>query len=184
MIIGKPLSTEDLGTKEEVLRCFEQAVRVAADFYLANTPTDRVPYWDTDAPGLCALGNYLQRPADPWNNYEPFDSSAAAIAAQGFLRLEHYLKSNGLSADAEHYWPAGIALAHCLLEEPYLSTNSAHQGLLLHSIYHRPNGWDYVPPGSKIPRGESSMWGDYHLRELALYLQRILENKSYLKFFA
>ena len=44
----------------------------------------------------------------------------------------------------------------------------AHQGLLLHSVYHRPNGWDHVPPGSRIPRGESSQWGDYHLREAAL----------------
>lgn len=44
-------------------------------------------------------------------------------------------------------------------------------------------GWDYVPNGSKIPRGESSMWGDYHARELGLYLQRIIENKPYYAFF-
>jgi hypothetical protein len=40
-------------------------------------------------------------------------------------------------------------------------------------VYHRPNGWDYVPPGSRIPRGESSQWGDYHLREAALYVRRL-----------
>ena len=34
-----------------------------------------------------------------------------------------------------------------LLDEPYLSTDANHQGLILHSIYHRPNGWDFVPPG-------------------------------------
>jgi hypothetical protein len=38
----------------------------------------------------------------------------------------------------------------------------------LHSVYHRPNGWDYCSEGSGVPRGESSMWGDYHARELAL----------------
>jgi hypothetical protein len=27
------------------------------------------------------------------------------------------------------------------------------------------------------------MWGDYHARELALYLQRIIENKPYYTFF-
>jgi hypothetical protein len=27
------------------------------------------------------------------------------------------------------------------------------------------------------------MWGDYHLREAALYLQRILEGKPYYTFF-
>ena len=60
-----------------------------------------------------------------------------------------------------------------LLEEPYLSTSDAHQGLLLHSVYHRPNGWDHVPAGRAVPCGESSMWGDYHLREAALYAQRL-----------
>ena len=58
-----------------------------------------------------------------------------------------------------------------------------HQGLLLHSIYHRPNGWDHVPAGSPIPRGESSMWGDYHLREAALYVKRLAEDGLYLTFF-
>jgi unsaturated chondroitin disaccharide hydrolase len=33
-----------------------------------------------------------------------------------------------------------------------------------------------------VPCGESSMWGDYHARELALYLQR-LEKAPYLTFF-
>ena len=64
---------------------------------------------------------------------------------------------------------------------PYVSTDAHHQGLLLHSVYHRPNGWDAVAPGHKVPNGESSMWGDYHARELALYLQR-LEAGPYLRF--
>ena len=34
-----------------------------------------------------------------------------------------------------------------------------------------PNGWDHVPRGSTIPRGESCQWGDYHLREAALYVR-------------
>ena len=65
----------------------------------------------------------------------------------------------------------------------YLSEDENHQGLLLHSIYHRPNGWDYVPEGSKIPNGESSMWGDYHARELALYLQKMTNGDNYYTFF-
>jgi hypothetical protein len=66
---------------------------------------------------------------------------------------------------------------------PYLSRDPRHQGLLLHSIYHRPNGWDHVPAGSRIPRGESSMWGDYHLREAALLVKRMAEGGRYLTFF-
>ena len=57
-----------------------------------------------------------------------------------------------------------------------------HQGLLLHAIYHRPNGWDAVPAGSRIPRGESCQWGDYHLREAALYVKRLIDGR-YLTFF-
>ena len=57
-------------------------------------------------------------------------------------------------------------------------------GLILHSVYHQPNGWDYMPEGQKVPSGESSMWGDYHAMELAVYLQRLIHNKPYLAFFA
>jgi hypothetical protein len=70
-----------------------------------------------------------------------------------------------------------------LLAEPYLGTAANHQGLLLHSVYHRPNGWDYIPPGRKIPCGEACMWGDYHLREAALHLQRVIKGGKYHTFF-
>src|SRR5690606_25864410 len=126
--------------------------------------------------------DYLNRPADPYNDHEPVDSSAAAIAAQGLLRLGRYLQSRD-AAGAKRYWQAGLTVLNTLLEEPYLSTNPQHQGLILHSIYHRPNGWDHVPTGRKIPCGESSMWGDYHAREVALYVQRIVNNERYYTFF-
>ena len=66
---------------------------------------------------------------------------------------------------------------------PISASAPDHQGLLLHSVYHRPNGWDHVPDGSKIPRGESSQWGDYHLREAALYVKRLATGAPYLTFF-
>jgi hypothetical protein len=69
------------------------------------------------------------------------------------------------------------------LDYPYISTNPEHQGLILHSIYHQPNGWDHVPKGQKVACGESSMWGDYHAREAVLYLNRIINNKKYYTFF-
>ena len=37
--------------------------------------------------------------------------------------------------------------------------------------------------GRKIPCGESSMWGDYHLLELAVYLHRLARGEKYLAFF-
>jgi hypothetical protein len=69
-----------------------------------------------------------------------------------------------------------------LLAEPYLSTAATHQGLILHSVYHRPNGWDHIPAGRQVPCGESSMWGDYHAREAALLAQRLANNEPYLSF--
>lgn len=171
------------GGRRAVEAMMLKAATATADFYISNTPTDGIPYWDTGAPGLVHLGDYLDETSDPFNDYEPVDSSAAAIAAQGLLRLGHYLQGKGQKAKGARYWQAGLTVLRTLLDEPYLSTAKSHQGLVLHSIYHRPNGWDYIPPGSRIPRGESSMWGDYHARECALYVQRILERGPYYTFF-
>jgi hypothetical protein len=163
---------------------FLEAARATADFYLANSCTDGIPMWDTGAPNLHRLGNYLAKPADPFNRWEPVDSSAAAIAAQGMIRLGNYLSARGDEKNGDRYRQAGLTVANTLFEEPYLSTSPKHQGLLLHSVYHRPNGWDYIAPGQKVPNGESSMWGDYHARELALLLWREARCEKYPTFFA
>jgi hypothetical protein len=154
--------------------------KAAADFYIANSAADGIPYWDTGAPGLARMGDYLQRPAEPDNEHEPVDSSAAVITAQGLLRLGRHL---GPGEKGKQYYQAGLSIARTLYKAPYLSEDRKHHGLLLHSIYHRPNGWDYVPEGKKVPQGESSMWGDYHAMELAVYLQREMNEGKYLKFF-
>ena len=180
------LRNEDLeffGGKAFIESFMLKAARATCDFYIANTPVDGIPYWDTGAPGLAQLGDYLQRASDPYNGHEPVDSSAAAIGSQGLLRLGKYLEAKGEKDTGTRYWQAGLTVVNSLFTEPYLSTDPNHEGLLLHSIYHRPNGWDHIPGGSKIPNGESSMWGDYHARELALYLQRMIDNDKYYTFF-
>jgi len=171
------------GRKEAVMDWMLKAAKATCDFYIENTPADGIPYWDTGAPQLYRLGNYLDKPADPYNDFEPVDSSAAAIASQGLLRLGRLLQQKGDAQNGDRYWQAGLTVLDTLFDEPYLSTNPNHQGLILHSIYHRPNGWDHIPEGSPIPNGESSMWGDYHAREAALYLQRIINNETYYTFF-
>jgi unsaturated chondroitin disaccharide hydrolase len=174
---------EPFGGRTQVLDRYAEAARATADFYITYTPTCGVPYWDTGAPGLAHLGDYLDRPADPYNDHEPVDSSAAAIAAQGLIRLGTYLRAHGETRAGKRYLAAGLTTARTLFEEPYLSTAPKHQGLLLHSVYHRPNGWDHVPRGRTIPCGESSMWGDYHARELALLLRRMARREPYYAFF-
>jgi hypothetical protein len=172
-----------LGGREAIEQTFRKAAVATCDFYISHTPVDGIPYWDTGAPGLHRLGNYLDRPADPYNDHEPVDSSAAAIASQGLLRLGRYLSHKGDHAAGMRYVQAGLTVLHTLFDEPYLSTDARHQGLILHSVYHRPNGWDHVPPGRKVPCGESSMWGDYHAREVALYVQRLAKSETYYTFF-
>jgi hypothetical protein len=154
--------------------------RAAADFFIKNTAKDGIPYWDTGAPGLAQLGDWRKEPAQIDNDYEPVDSSAAAIAAQGLLRLGRFL---GVEDEGRKYYQAGLTVARTVLSPPYLSEDPEHHGLVLHSVYHRPNGWDYVPEGKKVPMGESSQWGDYHAMELAVYLQREAEDGPYLTFF-
>lgn len=173
----------DTSSKMALETTFLKAAKATCDFYIENSPSDGIPYWDTGAPKLHKLDNYLDRPADPFNEFEPVDSSAAAIGAQGLLRLGNYLALKDDLKGSEKYRQAGITVADTLLGNLYLSANPAHQGLILHSVYHRPNGWDFIPEGKKIPCGESSMWGDYHARELALYLNRIINKEPYYTFF-
>lgn len=175
---------DSVGGREEIETRFLSAARATCDFFIREAPPNGIPYWDTGAPGLAKLGDYQNRPADPFNDHEPVDSSAAAIAAQGLLRLGHYLLHEADDTkDGARYIEAGLTIVNTLLDEPYLSTTRDHQGLILHSVYHRPNAWDYIPPGRKVPCGESSMWGDYHAREVALYVGRLAENAPYHTFF-
>jgi hypothetical protein len=176
---------EPFGGRAAIEATMLRAAEATCDYYMEQSAADGVPYWDTGAPGLPHLGDYLNKPSDPFNDHEPVDSSAAAIAAQALLRLGNFLHVHkNRPADGARYRQAALTIASTLFDDPYLSRDPAHQGLILHSVYHRPNGWDYVPLGQKIPYGESSMWGDYHARELALILLREIRREPPLNFFA
>jgi unsaturated chondroitin disaccharide hydrolase len=173
----------ELGGRKWIEDQYRQSAIDTADFYMAESCTDGVPMWDTGAPNLCRLGAYGDRASDPFNRWEPVDSSAAAIAAQGLIRLGAWLESAGDTVRGRRYGQAGLTVASTLMAEPYLCADAAHEGLLLHSVYHRPNGWDRVAPGQAVPNGESSLWGDYHLRELGLLLLRRARGEPPLAFF-
>jgi unsaturated chondroitin disaccharide hydrolase len=174
---------EPCGGRAAIEAWMVEAACASCDRYIDIAAADGVPYWDDGAPGLTALGDWGARPADPFNEHEPVDSSAAAIAAQGLLRLGRYQAQHG--RDGSRYEQAGLRVLDTLLDPdgPYVSRDAQHQGLLLHSVYHRPAGWDYIPPGAHTPQGESSQWGDYHVREAALYVQRLAQGDPYLTFF-
>ena len=168
--------------REEIEEFMLEAAKATCDFFIENTPVDGIPYWDTGAPNLHKMGNYLHQKADPFNRYEPVDSSAAAIGVQGLLRLGRYLETRDPEA-AKKYWQAGLTVMDTLLDEPYLSMKENHQGILLHSVYHQPNAWDHRPDPELVAHGESGLWGDYHMREAALYLWRIMRAEPYYTFF-
>ncbi|MEM1099814.1 MAG: glycosyl hydrolase, partial [Planctomycetota bacterium] len=168
--------------KADAVKVYERNAIETCDHYINDVSTaDGITYWDDGTPDLHKLGDWKNQPADPYNDHEPVDASASAIAAQGMIRLGNYLIGSG--RDGAKYVSAGLSVAKTLFDEPYLSTNADHQGLLLHSIYHWPNHWDHVPAGSKVSHSESSLWGDYHLLELTLLIQRMAKNEPYLKFF-
>ena len=109
------------GGRDAIEATFLKAARATCDFYIRETPTCGIPYWDTGAPGLAKLGDYRDRPADPFNDEEPVDSSAAAIAAQGLLRLGHYLAHDRQAADAAKRMskPASRCSRHYLMNPIY-----------------------------------------------------------------
>jgi unsaturated chondroitin disaccharide hydrolase len=174
---------EAIDNRDNIENYMLKAAHATCDFYIDNMPTDGIPYWDTGAPSLHRIDNYLEKPADPFNQYEPVDSSAAAIACQGLMRFGRYLTNKGEIVNGKKYWQAGLTVLRSLLQEPYLSLDPNHQGLLLHTVYHWPNGWDHVPEGATIPSGESCMWGDYHIREAALYVGKLINDEAYYTFF-
>jgi hypothetical protein len=163
-------------SKKDMLAIIEKAARATCDFFIENTAKDGITYWDTGAPNLYKLGDYKSADSNPYNDFEPIDSTAAAISAQGLIRLGKYLND-------EKYIQAGLTTTQTLLSNPYISEETTHQGILLHSIYHEPNSWDNVPEGQKIACHESSMWGDYHMRELAIYIDRMIQGKPDYAFF-
>jgi len=132
---------------------------------------------------LHKLGNDVySRESEPFNDAEPVDSSAAAIGVQGLIRLGRYLNAKD-TGSGDRYIQAGLTTMKTLLSDKYLSLDESHQGLILHSVYHRPNGWDYIQEGHTVPCGESSMWGDYHAREAALFIQRLANDETYYTFY-
>ena len=76
-----------VGGKEAARAMLLKMAQATADFYIENSTRDGIPFWDTGAPGLAHLPDYREQDSDPYNPHEPVDSSAAAISAQGLLRL-------------------------------------------------------------------------------------------------
>jgi len=108
-----------------------------ADYVVANAPADYVPWWD-----------YARA-----NTSDPRDSSAAAIAAAGFLELSTYMSDPSLQSK---YYNAALNIQGSLsnpalyLANPTPSTPT--DGVLLHGTYSLPYN---------VGINTSVIWGDY-----------------------
>ena len=70
---------------------FIKLAKATCGFYIAKTSSYGIPCWDTGTPNIHELGNYQNTKAEISNDFEPIDSSAAAIGVQGLLRLVNLL---------------------------------------------------------------------------------------------
>jgi unsaturated chondroitin disaccharide hydrolase len=116
---------------------FLETAERCAGFYLAHTPAHGVPYWDFGAPHI---------------PNEPFDSSAAAIAAGAFWKLKDIAETR---RGRETYRHAALTILNTLTSDEF-SNDPSQAGILRHGVYHKPLGWGV---------DAAVMWGDYFFME-------------------
>jgi unsaturated chondroitin disaccharide hydrolase len=116
---------------------FLQTAEATANYYIKHTPDHGVPPNDWSEP-------------DPRN---PFESSAAAIAASGLLQLAQI---TGDPLRARFYHDYALTIVDTLTEPQFLGTDDGYEGILKHGMYHERNG---------LGVDESVMWGEYFFLE-------------------
>lgn len=117
-----------------------QTAEACANFYIDHTPDHGVPPNDWDEP----------------NPANPYESSAAAIAAGGLLQLA---KLTGDPAHARHYQAYALRIMETLTTPAFLAIDTpGWEGILKQGMYHERLG---------LGVNESVMWGDYFFLEAA-----------------
>lgn len=118
--------------------------RGVLDYYLQHLPENDIPFWDlsfTDGSG------------------EPWDSSAAAIAACGVLEMASLVDTETAAA----YHDLATKIAGSLYRHCRAIPAERQTGLLLHGVYNKKS-----PFNTREDAGvdESNLWGDYFWLEL------------------
>jgi unsaturated chondroitin disaccharide hydrolase len=126
---------------------FLKTAEDCADYYITYTPADGVPPWDYNAPP---------------ENRTLVDTSAAAIAAAGLLRLCRLIPD---PMKGHFYWSTAVGILRTLCTD-YLAESDPHwEGVLKGGVYHihKSLGVD-----------ESVMWGEYFFIEALEDALRVL----------
>jgi unsaturated chondroitin disaccharide hydrolase len=117
-----------------------------ADYYITHTPPDGVPPWDYNA---------------PLESRKQVDTSAAAIAAAGLLRLCRLVSD---PVKGHVYWTTAIRILRTLCQNYLGDTPKGWEGILRGGVYHIHK---------KLGVNESVMWGEHFFVEA---LERALRN--------
>jgi unsaturated chondroitin disaccharide hydrolase len=117
---------------------FLSTSEACADYYITHTPADGVPPWDYNA---------------PIENRILVDTSTAAIAASGLLRLCRLIAD---PIKGHLYWSTAIHILRSLCTRYLASSDPTWEGILKGGVYHihKSLGVD-----------ESVMWGEYFFIE-------------------
>lgn len=117
---------------------FLETAEACADYYVTHSNGDGIPPWDFNAPpesrGLV-------------------DTSAAAIAASGLLRLCRLLPD---PMKGHFYWSTAVLILRTLCEKHLAKKDKKWEGILKGGVFHLPK---------ELGVDESVMWGEYFFVE-------------------
>jgi unsaturated chondroitin disaccharide hydrolase len=124
-----------------------QTAEACADYYITHTPANGVPPWDFNA---------------PLENRTLLDTSAAAIAASGLLRLCRLVND---PMKGHFYWSTAIQILHTLCTQYVPFKDAKWEGVLKGGVYHIHKG---------LGVDESVMWGEYFFMEALEQALRVM----------
>ena len=117
---------------------FLETAEACADYYITHSNSDGIPPWDFNAPP---------------ESRKLLDTSSAAIAASGLLRLCRLLQD---PIKGHYYWSTAILILRTLCEKHLAKKDKKWEGILKGGVYHLHK---------ELGVDESVMWGEYFFVE-------------------
>ena len=124
---------------------FLETAESCADYYITHTPADGVPPWDFNASN---------------ESRKLVDTSAAAIAASGLLRLSRLLHD---PVKSHFYWGTAQQILRTLCERYLADKDNKWEGILKGGVYHIHKN---------LGVNESVMWGEHFFVEALEHVLR------------
>jgi rhamnogalacturonyl hydrolase YesR len=120
---------------------FLQTAQKAAEYFIAHLPSDKIPYWDFNAPNI---------------PNESRDASAASIAASALFELSGFMKDEALR---KKFYDAAVSILESLTRKPYFTDQKNDFGVLNYAVGNKPAGTEI---------DVSLIYGDYYFIEALL----------------